>query len=80
MLEALSYRKPVLVPDIGLMNVRVINHQLGRTFKHLSYHSFYEQFNKFRSEYRIYADTTKQYFQNNFSQHRIIQALDKVGI
>lgn len=80
MLEALSYGKPVLVPDIGLMNVRVINHQLGRTFKRLSYDSFYEQFNKLRTEYRIYADTTNQYFQNNFSRHRIIQALEKMGI
>lgn len=80
MLEALSYGKPVLVPDVGLMSIRVINHYLGRTFKHLSYDSFYAEFIRLRNEYRIYADTAMQYFTNNFSQERINMALDKMGI
>ena len=80
MLDALSYGKPVLVPNTGLMSARIVDNQLGRTFKHLSYSSFCEQFHILRNEYQIYNKRTKEYYHHNFSQEKIFKALEKIGI
>jgi len=80
MLEALSYGKPVLVPNIGLMSRRVVDNQLGRTFKHLSYSSFCDEFHILRTEYHIYHKRTEEYYHHEFSKDRIIEALDKIWI
>jgi hypothetical protein len=68
MIQALSYGKPILVPDTGLIKDRVEQNGLGRTFKHLSYESFFQEYIKLQSEYWQYTDTIETYIQKNHSR------------
>ncbi len=67
MIQALSYMKPVLVPDIGLLKSRVEDNKLGRTYKHLSYPSFHEEFLKLQQDYQVYIENIRRYIQKNFT-------------
>jgi glycosyltransferase involved in cell wall biosynthesis len=67
MIQALSYGKPVLVPDTGLLRDRIERHKLGRTFEHLSYESFCSEYRRLRGDYQVYADDVEAYMERYFS-------------
>ncbi|MCP5104791.1 MAG: hypothetical protein GY950_15505 [bacterium] len=73
---ALSYSKPVLVPDVGLLHTRVRNRKVGRVFKHLSSESYAEQFAILRKEYNAYHDNIRSYYREEFSQESFEKFLD----
>ena len=78
MLDSLSYGKAVLVPDVGLMGARVVDHHLGLTYEHLSYESFHEQFRVLMTKYKEYSKVAKRYVNQNFSQDERLNALNKM--
>jgi len=78
MAQALSYGKPVLVPDTGLMAARVRDYNLGRIFKHLCYESFVSEFKILRKEFGTYSRSIKEYYENTLTRSRIYEALDRM--
>lgn len=80
MAQALSYNKPVLVPDIGLMPTRVRKYEVGRVFKHLDYKSFKNEWSKLRHEARAgtYTDTIRKCYRLEFSDEAFEERLEDI--
>lgn len=76
LIQATEYGKPVLVPDIGLVNELVTENGLGLTYKHLWYDDFESQFFKLRSDGARYSDKVIRFHQG-FTKDRIFAALEQ---
>ena len=50
MLQALEARRPVLVPDVGLMAERTVRHGLGLTYRHGDYDDLRRQYRRLRAQ------------------------------
>ena len=50
MLQALEARRPVLVPDVGLMAERTVRHGLGLTYRHGDYEDLRRQYRRLRAQ------------------------------
>lgn len=74
LIQAIDHGKPVLVPDVGLMNSLVADNGIGATFNHLSYDDFESQFLRLRSEYTRYLDSVME-FRQGFTKDAVFAAL-----
>ncbi|MCP5104486.1 MAG: hypothetical protein GY950_13955, partial [bacterium] len=73
---ALSYSKPVLVPNVGLLGTRVKNNEVGRVFNHMSYESYAKAFAQLRKEHESYHDNIHKYYNDEFSDESFNKFLD----
>lgn len=76
LLQAISYNKPVLVPDVGLMDYWVSKYQLGMTFRHSSYQNFLKKYQEIRVKH--FASSSFHQFSSMFSKNQVYQAIDRV--
>lgn len=79
MLQAMEYNKPVIVPNIGLMEKRVIENNVGITYNHKDYNDFKKAVYKMQSEYLGYTLNIAK-FQEAFSKEQIFMSLDKMKL
>jgi glycosyltransferase involved in cell wall biosynthesis len=75
MIEAASYGKPVLVPDIGYMEARVRNEGIGLHFRHRHYADLRRQFQLMRETSGHYATAAMQ-FANQFDATHVRQSIE----
>ena len=75
MIEAASYGKPVLVPDIGYLKARVDEFGIGLTFCHHSFKDLCSQFNVIRYTYSKYVKAAYQ-FAKQFDMQHINSAIE----
>jgi hypothetical protein len=75
-MQATQYGKAVLVPDVGLLNSYVRDHDLGLTYEHGSYVDFERKAASLGSVYRDYAENVDQ-FSEMFTQEQIYAHLRK---
>lgn len=75
LIQAASYGKPVLVPDIGYLRSMVSQYGIGITYRHGNFIDFYNQFKMIRRSYRKYINNALQ-FSEDFTYNRICAALD----
>lgn len=76
LIQAVDHGKPVLVPDVGLMNSLLAENGIGSTYDHLCYDDFEAQFVTFRREHACYLDNVMR-FRRRFSRDRIFAALER---
>ena len=75
MLQALEFKKPVVVPNIGLMGKRVVENHLGITYKHKKYDEFKKAVYKIQNECCNYIPHTITFYES-FSKEAIFKELD----
>ncbi len=76
MVQALSYGKPLLVADAGLMGARVKRHELGRTYAHGDYAAFAEEYARLREDHASYAPKITAYYEAAFSERAFAAAME----
>jgi glycosyltransferase involved in cell wall biosynthesis len=74
MLQSIEFQKPVIVPNIGLMGKRVIDNNIGITYKHKDYNDFKKAVYKMQNEYHHHAQNLET-FNKSFSKERIFESL-----
>lgn len=75
MLQAIEFKKPVVVPNIGLMGKRVVENNLGITYNHKNYDEFKKAVYKMRNEHYNYIPYTITFYES-FSKEAIFKKLD----
>lgn len=75
MLQAIEFKKPVVVPNIGLMGKRVSENHLGITYKHKKYDEFKKAVYKMQNEHCNYIPHTIKFYES-FSKEAIFRQLD----
>jgi len=75
MLQAIEFQKPVVVPNIGLMGKRVVDHHLGITYNHKKYDEFKKAVYKMQNEYYNYIPYTITFYES-FSKEATFEKLD----
>ncbi len=75
MIQAISYKKPVIVPDIGLMGYRVKRYGLGLTFTPENYKNFAETVQRMRDAYPSFTPNLEAYMERFFSKEALENAL-----
>lgn len=75
MIQALSYGKPVLVPDVGLMYERVRGHRLGLWFEHKNYESFAENYSELRESFATFRPDVERYYRTFYSDEALRSGL-----
>ncbi|RNI15811.1 glycosyltransferase family 1 protein [Methanohalophilus sp. RSK] len=75
MLQAMEFKKPVIVPDVGLMGKRVIDNNVGLTYKHKDYSDFKESVYMMQKSYNEYINNVICFY-NQFSKENIFSHLD----
>ena len=75
MIQALSYGKPVLVPDVGLMYERVRGHRLGLCFEHKNYESFAENYSELRESFATFRPDVERYYRTFYSDEALRSGL-----
>jgi glycosyltransferase involved in cell wall biosynthesis len=75
MIQSLSYGKPLMVADIGLMRHRVQANKLGVIFKHKNYEDFAAKYAQFKKEYQKYIPKVKDYYEREFSEEAFTGAM-----
>ena len=75
MLQAIEFKKPVVVPNIGLMGKRVFENHLGITYKHKKYDEFKKAVYKMQNEHYNFITYTITFYES-FSKEAIFERLD----
>lgn len=68
MVQALSYGKPLLVANTGLMGYRVRTHGVGLTYQNGNYDDFSRKFHELRENLDAFAPSIAAYYAREFSQ------------
>ncbi|MFZ4801566.1 MAG: hypothetical protein ACOYLR_06205 [Chlorobium sp.] len=79
MIEAASFGKPVLVPDIGYMNARVKQYGIGISYQHRNYDDLCIKFQLMRSSSDNYVENVIQ-FSYQFNDENIYSAIDRTDL
>jgi glycosyltransferase involved in cell wall biosynthesis len=75
MLQAMEFNKPVIVPDIGLMGKRVVDNNIGMTYRHKDFTDFKEAVYKMQKSYDMYINNISNFY-SQFSKENIFSHLD----
>jgi glycosyltransferase involved in cell wall biosynthesis len=75
MLQAMEFNKPVIVPDIGLMGKRVVDNNIGVTYRHKDFTDFKEAVYKMQKSYGMYTNNISNFY-SQFSKENIFRHLD----
>lgn len=75
MIQALSYGKPLLVPDRGLMYERVRKHHIGLWFEHQNYEGFVEKYLEICDSFEVFQPDIKKYYREFHSDEALYSAL-----
>ena len=78
MLLALSYGKPVLVPDIGLMARRVMDHSLGMVYQHENYQDLKKRVQDIKSVLPGRYEPAIQEFMATFTDEKRLAFIDQI--
>ncbi|MDK2892492.1 MAG: hypothetical protein PWQ49_884 [Methanohalophilus sp.] len=75
MLQAMEFNKPVIVPDIGLMGKRVIDNNIGLTYKHKDFVDFKKAVYEMQATYSKYINNINHFYAR-FRKENIFSYLD----
>lgn len=75
MLQAMEFKKPVIVPDVGLMGKRTIDNNIGLTYKHKDYVDFKKAVYEMQEYYGKYTNNVSRFYEQ-FSKENIFRHLD----
>jgi len=75
MLQAMEFRKPVIVPDVGLMGGRVTHNNIGITYKHGDYEDFKNAVYSMQKSYDKYENNINNYY-IQFSKENLFKHLN----
>ncbi len=75
LIQAASYARPVLVPDIGYMGSATVQHGLGSVFRHKDYSHMKKVWRFLRSNHHSYHDSLVS-FSDRYSYSEVQKSLD----